>query len=213
MTPTRGNPGTVETAQGAAPAIPREAEQDARPAPAAGDETSRLLLPSRRVDPECRWRVLHVRSRQEKALEQTLRAMDVSCYLPLRRVERRYGTRRAESMLPLFPGYLFLWGRREEVFAADRTRRVAQVIEVPDQAHLEWELANVHRALGTGAMLDPHPAFQEGVRVRVVSGPFEGLEGIVRSRRTADRLVLQVRMLNTATSLDIQGELVEAVEG
>jgi transcription termination/antitermination protein NusG len=166
----------------------------------------------RRRDEETRWHVLHVRSRQEKALDAWLRAAGVSCYLPLRPAERRYGQRRVTSLLPLFPGYLFLWGNRDEVFLADRTKRVARLIDVPDQRQLEWELVNVGRALAGGASLDPYPALREGVRVRVLSGPFEGVEGVIRSRNAADRLVLQVRMLNTAASLDIDGHLVEPLD-
>jgi transcriptional antiterminator RfaH len=179
--------------------------------PDAARATAGLLL-DRRRDPDSRWFVLGTRSRQEKALDQAVRGMGLSCWLPLRRASRRYGTRRVESLLPLFPGYLFLWGTRDEAYLADRTRRVAKLIEVPDQRSLEWELSNIHRALACEAPLDPYPALKEGVRVRVITGPFLGIEGVVRSRTAADRLLLQVRMLGTATSLDIHGEFVEPIE-
>jgi transcription antitermination factor NusG len=169
------------------------------------------LLPGRRRDADSRWFVLRTRSRQEKALESSMRCAGIDCHLPLRRGARRRDGRRAESLVPMFPGYLFLWGVREDVFFADRTRRVAGVIPVTDQATLEWELAAVHRAFVAGAVLDPYDAIREGLRVRVVSGPFEGLEGVVESRVSPERLVLQVRMLSTAASLDIRGDLVEAI--
>ncbi len=171
-----------------------------------------LLLPGRRRDADSRWFVLRTRSRQEKALESTLRGAGIGCYLPLRRTVRRYGERRVESLLPMFPGYVFLWGVRDETYFADRTRRVAGVIPVTDQATLEWELEGLHRALECGATLDPYEAIHEGLRVRVLSGPFEGLEGVVASRVSPERLVLQVRMLNTAASLDIHGGLVEPID-
>lgn len=177
-----------------------------------GARESASLLPERRRNAECRWFVLRTRSRQEKALESTLRSAGVGCYLPLRRNVRRYGDRRVDCLLPMFPGYVFLWGVLDEVYFADRTRRVAGVIPVADQATLEWELAGLHRALHCGAALDPFETLHEGLRVRVVSGPFEGIEGVVASRVSPERLVLQVRMLNTAASLDIHGELVEPIE-
>src|SRR5207253_9847024 len=105
------------------------------------------LLPERRRDEARRWFVLHTKSRQEKALDLAVRSMGIGCYVPTRVQRRTYGPRRSESLVPLFPGYAFLWGTREEAYLADRTRRVANLIDVPDQAHLEWELTNVHRAL------------------------------------------------------------------
>lgn len=126
------------------------------------------FLPQRRRDAESRWYVLHTRSRQEKALDSSLRGLGLSCYLPVHRSTRRYGQRVVEATLPLFPGYVFLWGTRDETFVADRTRRVAHVLHVLDQPTIEWELANVSRALASGVRLDPHAAIREGVRVRVV---------------------------------------------
>jgi len=184
----------------------------AQDVPAVLDPGSATFLPDRRRDPELGWHVLHTRSRNEKALLQLLDGMGIASYLPLRRVIHRTGGRRTESDLPVFPGYVFLWGTRDDSFRADRTRRVAQILPVTDQSRLEWELSNVHRALAGGAPLEPFPMVQDGVRVRVVSGPFLGLEGVVLSRSSADRLLLQVRMLNTSASLDIGGELVSPID-
>jgi transcriptional antiterminator RfaH len=170
------------------------------------------LLPGRPRTSDAAWHVLHTKSRNEKALREILGAMGIACYLPLRRVVRRAAGRRTESDLPVFPGYVFLWGSRDDAFRADRTRRVARIVPVADQAGLERDLANVHRAVAAGGVLEPFPWIRDGVRVRVVSGPFLGVEGVVVSRTATDRLLLQVRMLNTSAGLDISGESVESIE-
>lgn len=169
------------------------------------------LLPSRRRGEHFRWHVLHSRSRQEKVLVQSLAGLGIDCWLPLRRELHLHRGRRVEVCLPVFPGYVFLWGQNEDTWAADRTRRVAHVIPVADQATLEWELANLHLALVHGAPLEPFAALRVGVRARVRSGPFAGLEGVVASRVRPERLVLQVTMLGTATRLEIGGEHLEVI--
>jgi transcription antitermination factor NusG len=171
-----------------------------------------VLLPCRRRASEDRWHVLHSKSRQEKALAASLSAMRIDCYVPLRREMHLHGGRRVEVAQPVFPSYVFLWGDRDQAFEADRTRRVANVIPVNDQDRLEWELANLYRALSTDAPLEPFPALQAGVRARVASGPFVGIEGVVASRIRPERLVLQIRMLGTATSLEIGGEHLEVLD-
>ena len=195
----------------AAAAPSEEAPAEAAPAEAAPGERT-LFLPGRVRTPDSTWHVLHTRSRQEKALAATIEGMGIACYLPLRAHVRRRAGRKFESMVPLFPSYVFLWGTRDEAFSADRTRRVAGVIRVPDPAHLEWELSNLHLALTAEAPLDPYDALQAGVRARVVAGPFAGVEGLVASRTSRDRLVLQIRMLGTATRLDLDAALVEPLD-
>ena len=159
-----------------------------------------------------RWFVLHTRSRQEKALAAELSAMDVSCYLPLVQSVRYYGRRKATVDLPLFPGYVFVFGSVEEAYAADRTKRVAQIIRVADQARFEREISNIRTALDSGAELDPYPCLTAGVWVEVRSGPFKGLRGVIEDKLKPDRLVLQVDALGQAASLEIDGALLESVE-
>lgn len=158
------------------------------------------------------WHVLHVRSRQEKALAEELAAQRIAYYLPLIRQARYYGRRKAQVQVPLFPGYVFLLGSREDAFRADRTRRVASIIEVQQQERLEWELRNLSLALGRSAQLNPYPHLTEGLKVEVRSGPFCGLQGVIESRSCADRLILQVNMLGTASSLEIDGALLEPLD-
>ena len=159
-----------------------------------------------------RWFVLHTRSRQEKALAADLAAMGVDHFLPLTQTVRYYGRRKLPVLLPLFPGYLFLFGSVEQAFAADRTRRVAHLIQVSDQDRLQRELASLELALDRGAPLDPCPHLREGMWVEVRSGPFKGVQGVVEEKHKADRLLLQVDVLGQGASLEIEGALLEPVD-
>lgn len=178
-----------------------------------GQETS---SPSEtRTGPETevlRWRVLHTKSRQEKALAETLGAMGVSYFLPVACQARYYGRRKVQVELPLFPCYLFLQGTREQAFLADRTKRVARVIEVADQQRLALELAQIRRVLEQGASLEAFPFLRRGVRVEVKDGPWRGLRGMIEDRARRNRLILQVDVLGQATSLEIDGTLLEPID-
>lgn len=160
----------------------------------------------------CRWHVLHTKSRQEKALAETLDAMAIACFLPLARQKRYYGRRKIEVDLPLFPGYLFLYGTLEQAYSADRTKRVAHVIPVVDQARLDDELRQIHLAIAGHGQLDPYPYLTRNVRVQVIAGPLKGLRGVVEDRLKRDRLILQVDVLGQATSLEIDGSLLEPID-
>jgi transcription antitermination factor NusG len=152
-----------------------------------------------------RWFVLYVRSRQEKILSDDLRAMGVGHFLPLVKHLKYYGKRKVVIELPLFPGYVFLRGTLDDLYRADRTKRVARTIPVVDQARLDWELRNIRLALSRDAELQTYPHLVAGTRVQVKSGPFVGLEGMVEQRGRGDRLILQVELLGRATSMEIGG--------
>ena len=152
------------------------------------DRTPQLLLPTRLWTFEAvvavpgRWHLLHTRSRQEKALTEWLAARGIAAFLPLLDVTRTYGHRKESVELPLFPGYVFLKGQLDEAYAADRTKRVANIIAVADQEKLTWELRNLSMALTARAPLDPYPYLRAGIKVEVRSGPFMGIQGIIEKR-------------------------------
>ena len=113
--------------------------------------------------------------------------------------------------MPMFPGYLFLRGDLDQAYEADRTRRIAQIIRVPDQNRMDRELRSIHLALGASGMLIPFPFLRNGVRVEVRDGPFRGLQGVIQDRTHLDRIILQVETLGQAVSLEIDGSLLDLI--
>jgi transcription antitermination factor NusG len=158
-----------------------------------------------------RWFALKTRSRQEKALARALAAAGVDHYLPLVERVRYHGHRKRTVTEPLFATYLFLHGTIETTYFALATRRVASVIPVSDQDRLVHEIEQIREALARRGALVPERYLKRGRRVRVTSGPFKGIEGLIEEVPKTDRLVLQVEALGRATSLEIDSGLLEPV--
>ena len=158
------------------------------------------------------WFVLRTKARQEKALAHDLRARGISSFLPLLNCTKYYAGRKTVVELPVFAGYLFLRGEPDHAYEADRTRRVAQIIRVSDQAKIDHELRNIYLALRGHAPLAAHDHLRPGMRVEVREGPFRGLQGIIEHGGRRDRLILQVQVLGRAVCLEIDASLLEVVE-
>lgn len=173
------------------------------------DERQSGLSGTLLAPPAVQWFVLHTRSRQEKAVARTLDAMRCDYFLPLVTHKHFHGKRKLVSEMPLFPSYVFLRGSREQAFDVDRTGRVAQVIDVVDQRRLEEEIRSLKLALSAEMPMDPYPYLREGVAVVVRSGPLRGVTGVVESRLRMDRLILCVHVLGQASSLEIDGGLLD----
>jgi transcription antitermination factor NusG len=158
------------------------------------------------------WWVAHTKSRNEKALASELVGKNVSYFLPMRWKTSYKAGRKLRSLLPLFGGYLFFCGDERQRLEVLKTNRVANCIEVKDQAKLVKELSQIERAINAGVDLTPHDYIKVGQRCRVTGGPLAGLAGIVIRSGTAARLVLQVDMLGQAASVEVDTDLIEPVE-
>ena len=161
---------------------------------------------------ERRWMVLHTKARQEKAVARHLAATGVEHELPL--VERVTVTRgrKHRAEIPLFTGYVFLKGEKQDAYDAISTKRVASFIEVRDEARLEEELAQIREAIASGLPIEEFTQIAVGQRARVTKGPLMGTEGVVIEEARRTRLVLHVEILGRGASVEIERDLLEAIE-
>lgn len=155
------------------------------------------------------WHVAHTKSRFEKAFAHDLMAMGIPYFLPLIRKVIVSGGRKRQSLVPLFPGYVFFSGEEDARYRSMTTGRLCQTLEVADQRQLINELLVVSRALEGRAELDPYPYAAIGRRCRIKAGVFRGMEGIVITRGKSARLVLQVSILGQGASMEIEPDLLE----
>jgi len=147
------------------------------------------------------WWVLHTRPRQEKSLARQLHQGRVPFYLPL--IERRSVIRGRvlESHVPLFPGYLFLLGVRDERLAALATKRVVHSLEVSDQQGLWNDLIQVNRLINTGAPITPEERLEPGDLVEITRGALAGLKGRIIRAASGRRFVVQVNFIQRGASV------------
>lgn len=158
-----------------------------------------------------RWWVAHTKPRNEKALARDLELLGLHYYLPMRAKmtrSRRTG-RRSQSIIPVFPGYLFFNSDDDQRTSATTTNRIAGTLVVADQASLVRELRQVQKLLSSGADFNWGPSISVGDWARVISGPLLGLEGIVQKRLTRMRLVLNVNMLSQSVSIEVPQDCIE----
>ena len=161
---------------------------------------------------EGRWFVAHTKPRQEKALAWDVLGSGGRYFLPMYEVTRRSRGRSWKSLLPLFPGYVFLCGNDEDRTRALKTNRIANIIQVVDQARLVTELSAIHRLVASKLAIDPYPRLHKGAGCRIRRGPLAGLEGHVERRRGRTRFVVNVTILGQGAMVEIDGDLIELAE-
>ncbi|HEX7190359.1 MAG TPA: transcription termination/antitermination NusG family protein [Thermoanaerobaculia bacterium] len=157
------------------------------------------------------WEILHLRSRQEKAVARLLADHHEPFYLPQIEKQVRRDGRTFRSFLPLFSGYLFIRGTESVREVLWRTQAVARVIRVDDQAQFHRELQQIRSLQLAGATLIPRVEMAPGDPVKIVSGVFSGYVGTLLRERDAVRLVVSITALNKAVVAELPREAVAPV--
>lgn len=152
---------------------------------------------------ERRWWAVYAKSRQEKSLARHLVGHDIPFYLPLIPKDNMIRGRRVRSHIPLFSGYLFLFGNEQERVTTLTSNRISCILPVTDQQQLREDLANVQTLIERDAPLAIEQRLQAGDPVRIKVGALKGLEGGVIKRHGKIRLLVAVTYLQQGVSVEI----------
>ena len=145
---------------------------------------------------------LYCLSNKEKPLMRHLRALEIPHYGP--QVAKRYRSpagRVRTSYVPLFAGYVFLFGDEAQRYRAKCTGYVSRCIEAWDVEQLTEDLHQVHRLIEMGAPLTAEQRLVPGMRVRICSGAFAGFEGKIIKRNKETRLMVAIDFLQQGASV------------
>jgi transcription antitermination factor NusG len=160
------------------------------------------------------WYALYTRSNHEKQVSEHLARRGVENYLPLYQSVREWSDRRIRLELPLFPGYLFVHTALRDRLPILQTPGVVRLVgaggsPVPlDTAQIE----SLREGL-TRVTAEPWPHLPIGQRVRVVSGPLLGMEGVLVRRKSGARVVISIELIQRCFVADIDVSALEPIGG
>jgi transcriptional antiterminator RfaH len=157
------------------------------------------------------WWLAHTLPRQEKIVAAAILARRVPYYLPLVTRKSLSRGRTRVARIPLFPGYVFVFGDDDDRLQALKTNRVLALRHVAEGEKLRIDLLRFAQLIAMGAPLVPEARLVTGNRVRVKAGPFRGQEGVVLRRNGKTRLLIAVNYLQRGASLEIDDCLLEFV--
>ena len=163
-------------------------------------------LPSQR-----QWWVLYTKARQEKAICRDLLGHEIPFYLPL--IEKKVVNRgrTTTSRIPLFAGYVFMYGSERERTTSLTTNRISRILTIDDPGKLVHDLRQFRQLIATDAPLTVESRLTPGNRVRVRRGPFAGIEGVVVTRRGHTRLLVSIDFLQRGASVEIDDYLLDPI--
>lgn len=161
------------------------------------------------------WYALYTRHQHEKIAAGLLANKGFEVFLPLYEASHRWKDRTKVLSLPLFPSYIFVRGGLDRQLQMMMTPGIYSIIANAGRAAQipEEQIDAVKRMVEGPLRAEPHPFLKCGDKVRVMSGPLQGIEGILVRKKNYTRLVLSVEMLMQSVAVEIDAWRVERVEG
>jgi len=161
------------------------------------------------------WYAAYTCAQHEKRVAAELEMREVEHFLPRYCSVRRWKDRRVTLELPLFPGYVFV-----RLALCDRLR----VVQIPSVVRLvgfgglpvalpESEMKILQTGLSQNGNAEPHPFLAVGRRVRITGGPFAGLEGVLKCKKSNLRVVVSLGLIQKSVAVDVDIADVRAAVG
>src|SRR5579859_5204620 len=159
------------------------------------------------------WYAIYTRHQHEKVIASLLSEKGFEVFLPVQTVARRWKDRTKQLSLPLFPCYVFIRGGLERRFTIVTTPGFHSFVGFGDQPVTipQEEIEAIRQAFASGSRIEPYPFLRFGDKVRIRSGPLEGIEGILVRKKRLVRLVLSVDLLEKSVAVEVDAFLVERV--
>jgi transcription antitermination factor NusG len=162
---------------------------------------------------QVRWYAVYTCANHEKRVADQFASRGVEHFLPQYESMRRWKDRKVRLHLPLFPGYLFV-----HLAAQERLR----VLQVPGVVRLvgfnglatplpDAEMETLRSGLSERMRTKPHPFLSVGRRVRITGGPFAGLEGILKRRKSCLRVIVSLQLIRQSVALEVDAAELAAI--
>jgi transcription antitermination factor NusG len=161
-------------------------------------------LPSSHAEPH--WYAAYLCAHHEKRVSAELGARSVEHFLPLYSSVRRWKDRRVPLELPLFPGYVFV-----RLLLCERLR----VLQIPSVVRLvgfggspvplpDRDMDLMMAGLSQSQSAEPHPFLRAGRRVRIMAGPFAGMEGVLKRRKGRLRVIISLELIQRSIMVEAE---------
>jgi transcription antitermination factor NusG len=161
---------------------------------------------------ESPWQVLHVIANHEKSVAQHLSVRSVEHYLPLYTERSKWTDRSVVLERPLFAGYVFVRFLPHVRLRVISTPGIIRLLgDHESDAVSSEEIDKIRDGLASGCLLRPHANVSVGTPVRVRSGVFEGVEGIVAEFRHQCHVIIALSAVKQSFSLELHLEDIQVL--
>lgn len=159
---------------------------------------------------ERHWFALYTKPRHEFKVALKLQGISVEYYLPTLTVTKKWSDRRKKVEVPLFNGYIFIHSSEKERLLSVQQDGVVRTIMFSGKPSIipDVQIESLRKLLTETPDVFVIDKIEIGSQIKIVNGPFEGVEGVVREAESEKWLFVNIEILNRAVSVKLPRESV-----
>jgi len=160
------------------------------------------------------WYLIHTKPKQESIAKENLERQDYSVYLPMAIVRRKRRGKSVRIIDAMFPRYLFInlseqtddWGPiRSTIGVSSLIRFGLEPAKIP-QLLID---ALIERENPEGIHELPVKDFEQGQKVVISEGPFEGYEALFATHESNERVSLLLKIAGQTAKIQLKQDIIE----
>ncbi len=159
---------------------------------------------------EKKWFALYTKPRHEFKAEMEISAFDIENYLPKITRLKQWSDRKKKVTEPLIRGYIFIKADEKERYQSLQAKAVLNCVAFKGKPASipEFQIENLRKMIEGESELFISNQIQVGTKVKVASGPFEGVEGVVYNADNYKMLAITIDLLNRSVSVRLPAQSV-----
>lgn len=161
------------------------------------------------------WYALYTKPKHEFKAELELNRLEIENYLPQIIKIKQWSDRKKKINQPLFSGYIFVKATEKERYQALELPSVIRTVSFNGRPSVipGFEIINLKKMLEGNPEVNVVDELKAGTLVKVVEGPFSGVEGIVYETPNNQRiLAIVINLLKRSVTVLLPTESVVKVK-
>lgn len=137
------------------------------------------------------WYALYTKPRHEFKAESQITACGIENYLPKITRIKQWSDRKKKVTEALFSGYIFIRGREKERLISLEQQSVIRSIFFEGKPAIvpDWQIDNLKKMLAKTSDITVTDKLKVGTPVKIISGPFKDVEGIVYNTSNQEKIL------------------------
>lgn len=159
------------------------------------------------------WFALYTKPRHEFTAAQHLSDAGIEYYLPTVAKIKQWSDRKKKIVEPLIKGYIFILATEKERITALQQRGIVSCVFFNGRPATipNWQIENLRLMLETESEFHITDDIEIGTKVKIISGPFEGVVGVVNDTSHGKVLSITIDLLKRSVTAILPSESVVKV--
>lgn len=156
------------------------------------------------------WFALYTKPRHEFTAAEHLSDVGIEYYLPTVVKIKQWSDRKKKIIEPLIKGYIFIRSTEKERIVALQQRGIVSCVFFNGRPATipNWQIDNLRLMLETESEFQITDQIEAGTKVKIISGPFEGVLGVVNETTNGKVLSITIDLLKRSVTAILPAESV-----